>query len=1343
MKSSRALLLVVVYIVLLSVGFRVFWLASNPSNTADASVSKKVSTQPRAELPQTITPFNNSPATLPSTLEGHKAIAAFENWLTEELRQGFPLIAPARLREAVVLAQARRAAMLSLIKADPAAALRQAIPRDFHDRLAVEIRAELETPVDGRGDLFAVCSCFGALPEHSHTLTHEAVIDGRRYTAHVYGRRAIIGSKYALPLHGVALDSHLAVDDRPLRMLEPLEKSAAGFPAEATVALVGSEVRLLENPGEAEVLMTDLAKRETGPGPFLLPASSETRPAVTDWTTGVKRVLWMRVEFPDDPGLPATDAQIQDTMTEVSEFYRDVSGDRSSFTTAIFPGAIRLSRPKSYYDSRPDSYKEISAEARLAARTYDVANGGTGSNDPDKYDRWIVLYRKLPQHTTYAGLGSLGSAGLWLNGDFSPNLVAHELGHNHGLEHSHAWKPTGTQSIAPGEHVEYGDGFDVMGNAVMNNTYSSLPASHFNVSQKAKLGYLEDKFTTTTATGTYRIFRHDARAATGKQALVVPAGNDYDYWIEHRQQLPDSSFASTSRLRSGVLLHWGKRPAFTSSSANGTYLLDCTPISAAGMADAPLAIGETFTDPTYGLNFTPIAQGGISPAEWIDVRVEIGTNGTNRNPVLIASMPAAVPARTDVVFSASATDADGDNTIISWDFGDGIVRAGANVSWRWFKGGSYTVTAKAVDGRGGIALRTVVVDVVDPLLTWVRRSGGVSTDTLKDVIYASGRFIAVGSSYFLMSPDGVSWSRVSGGTNVYYSAIASGAGGRLVAVGERYDFARRQWIGGGGTSIDGVSWTACALQTQAGRFTSVAFGGGKFVAVGTDGRIAYSVDGLNWTEATSGSSQRLDRVRYNAGMFVVVGNAGTLLTSVDGIAWQNRSVVSPYSLSSLVYHAGQWLLGPNTQDLWTSPNAIAWTREPQARGINWLNLSHSGRLVLAPGYGEISIAEDGTWTSVALSGAGFTAFYAIAEGNGTFVVVGELGAIFQSVRLAPRISFDPVASASVIGQSVTFNVTAIGEETLRYQWLKDGAAIAGATGSTLTLTNVGASAAGGYAVVVTNSVGSVTSNAATLTLVAPRLSGVSVRTTLAAEQILIVGVNVAGGSKPALIRAAGPALGALGVSDTMADPKLALFNGQTQIAANDNWAGNAAVAAANAALGAFPFPSSASLDAALVSNIDGGRTVQVSGPTAGNLIVEVYDAGSGDTPRLTSVSALNRVGTGGDILIAGFTLTGSGTRNLLIRGVGPSLGALGVPGVLADPKLELFSAAAVPLQIGGNDNYASSLAPVFASVGSFALVPGGKDAAFTVSLPAGGYTVQVAGADGGTGTAIVEIYELP
>ncbi len=261
------------------------------------------------------------------------------------------------------------------------------------------------------------------------------------------------------------------------------------------------------------------------------------------------------------------------------------------------------------------------------------------------------------------------------------------------------------------------------------------------------------------------------------------------------------------------------------------------------------------------------------------------------------------------------------------------------------------------------------------------------------------------------------------------------------------------------------------------------------------------------------------------------------------------------------------------------------------------------------------------------------------------------------------------------------------------------------------------------------------------TIQAPRLSNVAVRTTLAANQILTVGLTMQGGPKSALIRAAGPGLGALGVPGTMADPKLAVFNGSTQVAANDNWAGNAGVKAAMSAVGAFPFASDISLDAALVTDIDGGRTVQVSGPAAGNLIVEVYDAGSGDIPRLTNISALNRVGTGDDILIAGFTLAGSGTRTLLIRAVGPSLGALGVPGTLADPKLQLFNSAQT--KIDENDTYAASLAPTFAAVGAFALTPGAKDAALVVTLPAGGYTVQVSGADGGTGSAIVEIYELP
>lgn len=61
-----------------------------------------------------------------------------------------------------------------------------------------------------------------------------------------------------------------------------------------------------------------------------------------------------------------------------------------------------------------------------------------------------------------------------------------------------------------------------------------------------------------------------------------------------------------------------------------------------------------------------------------------------------------------------------------------------------------------------------------------------------------------------------------------------------------------------------------------------------------------------------------------------------------------------------------------------------------------------------------------------------------------------------------------------------------------------------------------------------------------------------------------------------------------------------------------------------------------------------------------------------------------------------------------------------------------------------NNNGDASLAATFASVGAFAIAPSSKDAALVTTLNAGSsYSVWVRGADGGTGEALVEIYELP
>ena len=387
--------------------------------------------------------------------------------------------------------------------------------------------------------------------------------------------------------------------------------------------------------------------------------------------------------------------------------------------------------------------------------------------------------------------------------------------------------------------------------------------------------------------------------------------------------------------------------------------------------------------------------------------------------------------------------------------------------------------------------------------------------------------------------------------------------------------------------------------------------------------------------------------------------------------------------------------------------------------------------------------------------------YALVAGSNVFLQLQPAGGGISTVRGeiltltstggplpgAPVITTQPAARSALEGASTTFTVAATGTG-ITYQWRKDNVAIPGATAVTYTIPAVTAASAGSYTVAVTNSADTVISAAAALTVVPlsqiGRLTNLAVRTTLAANQVLTVGFTMAGGgAKDVLVRAAGPGLGALGVPGTMADPKLALFNGSTQVAANDNWAGNATVASAIAAVGAFPFASTTSLDAALVASVDGGRTVQVSGPAAGNLIVEAYDAGSGASPRFTNLSALNQVGTGADVLIAGFTISGSTNRNVLIRAVGPSLAAapFNLGGTLADPKLELYNSAQT--KIDQNDTWSSTLATTFSSVGAFPLVAGSKDAAVIVNLPPGGYTVQVSGADGGTGLSIIELYELP
>ena len=364
----------------------------------------------------------------------------------------------------------------------------------------------------------------------------------------------------------------------------------------------------------------------------------------------------------------------------------------------------------------------------------------------------------------------------------------------------------------------------------------------------------------------------------------------------------------------------------------------------------------------------------------------------------------------------------------------------------------------------------------------------------------------------------------------------------------------------------------------------------------------------------------------------------------------------------------------------------------------------------------------------------------VTSGSSTDTATAKL-IVGTSSGIGITITNQPSGQSVAAGQPLTLSVTASSLSPLGYQWFKNDVAIAGATGATFTIAAAQAGDSGTYRVRVSSSGGTLDSDSVSVTVgvsgPTARLSNLSVRTTMEAGQTLIVGTFVSGGARNILVRAAGPALAGFGLSGAMADPRLQLYNGATLALSNDNWA--ASLASTFDSVGAFGFAAN-SLDAAFVQSIEGGRSIWAQGTGPGVVLVEAYDLGTGNSPRMVNVSARNRVGTGDDILIAGFNIAGTGSKQLLIRAVGPKLAVFGVTGVLEDPILEVYSGST---KLTENDNWSAGLASTFDSVGAFQLDAGSKDAALLTSLPPGSYTVQVRGAAGGTGEALIEIYEIP
>ncbi|HKP02744.1 MAG TPA: hypothetical protein VJU77_05200 [Chthoniobacterales bacterium] len=249
------------------------------------------------------------------------------------------------------------------------------------------------------------------------------------------------------------------------------------------------------------------------------------------------------------------------------------------------------------------------------------------------------------------------------------------------------------------------------------------------------------------------------------------------------------------------------------------------------------------------------------------------------------------------------------------------------------------------------------------------------------------------------------------------------------------------------------------------------------------------------------------------------------------------------------------------------------------------------------------------------------------------------------------------------------------------------------------------------------------------------------------DNALIGGITASGlpkaGSK-IIVRAIGPSLAANGspLAGRLEDPTLEIYGRNGLIGSNDNWRDDPNTAADLQKYGLAPAND---LEAAgeIDPGIGGQFTVVVRGKnnSGGIGVVEFYDV-TGTRMHLVNVSTRGLVQSGDNVMIGGFIAAdGNGQTPFVLRALGPSLSNFGIQNSLPDPVLELHDSNGETLAI--NDNWQED--PLQEdNVNAAGLAPSDpKESAMLMMLPPGAYTAIVRGNDGGTGVALVEVYQLP
>jgi hypothetical protein len=404
-----------------------------------------------------------------------------------------------------------------------------------------------------------------------------------------------------------------------------------------------------------------------------------------------KRVLYIRIDFPDLKGDPVPFVELQKTLSQVHAYYFQNSYGKFSLKFTVVT-TRRMPHTAAFYETNRDD-QQIIRDARAAAKAIGY--------DTEKFEYDIVAFKTRGGGDS--GLSAIGGKGQRLLNNFRTGVHIHEFGHNLGLPHANLWVTHDDTVTGPGNSLDYGDIYDPMG----GGGDASVMQKHLSIRSKALLGWLGDGgIKPVTESGIYRIYAQDNPGSPGSKGLLIKRNADESYWVEFRQQITNNALVMN-----------GARLLRSYQSMNQLDLMDMTPGSPGASGDASLLLGKWYDDDEAQIHILPIAKGGTQP-ESLDVLVNMGPrSANNRSPELrLTASVQKIPGGQMVEFKATASDPDGDVLHYIWDFGDGTFDWGKPVvthRWPATADRDFLVRCVVTDEAGGTTQKSHLIRVTN------------------------------------------------------------------------------------------------------------------------------------------------------------------------------------------------------------------------------------------------------------------------------------------------------------------------------------------------------------------------------------------------------------------------------------------------------------------------------------------------------------------------------------------------------------------------------------------------------------------------------------------------------